>query len=283
VEGNQVHNTWIGGPYQTQWSAREIVIRHNYYRNVVKAVSWDPVFPTTSFTITAFTRLGAPSTVIQATTSADAKLNIGDRVRISGAPDVLVGGLPQDVLNGVFVVKDVINTPPSGPFKFQYEVSARPDADPTGATATLRKVLGAEKVLLEGNVVELAQFEAGWETPIAFYLADTANASQPLGYLYGDVTIRQNKVHYWDNAFEATFLGYGIDVIGARNLIIENNIVESAVTNPIRNQKCGAVGYFNNETPQGTLVRGINQDTGIKYGELETDAEDAFVLALLRR
>src|SRR5260370_4974996 len=35
IEGNQIHNTWYGGPYLAKWSARGIVARNNFYKNVV--------------------------------------------------------------------------------------------------------------------------------------------------------------------------------------------------------------------------------------------------------
>ena len=40
VEGNQVHNVKIGGPYQDQASSREIVVRNNSYRNVIRGPYW---------------------------------------------------------------------------------------------------------------------------------------------------------------------------------------------------------------------------------------------------
>ena len=36
IEGNQIHNMEVGGPYQEKTSTREIIIRNNHYRNVLK-------------------------------------------------------------------------------------------------------------------------------------------------------------------------------------------------------------------------------------------------------
>jgi hypothetical protein len=36
IEGNQVHNLKYGGPYQNKTSTREITVRNNHYRNVLK-------------------------------------------------------------------------------------------------------------------------------------------------------------------------------------------------------------------------------------------------------
>ena len=35
VEGNRILNTWVGGPYNDTWSSRDLIVRNNYYRNVV--------------------------------------------------------------------------------------------------------------------------------------------------------------------------------------------------------------------------------------------------------
>jgi len=40
VEGNQVQNTKYGGPYQEVWNTREIIVRNNTYRNVLKGPFW---------------------------------------------------------------------------------------------------------------------------------------------------------------------------------------------------------------------------------------------------
>jgi hypothetical protein len=40
VEGNQVHNTKYGGPYQTATGARDLVVKGNVYRNVYKGPYW---------------------------------------------------------------------------------------------------------------------------------------------------------------------------------------------------------------------------------------------------
>src|SRR5439155_20293061 len=41
IEGNQVHNTDIGGPFQDKRSARDIIVRNNYYRNVARGPYWN--------------------------------------------------------------------------------------------------------------------------------------------------------------------------------------------------------------------------------------------------
>ena len=51
-------------------------------------------------------------------------------------------------------------------------------------------------------------------------------------------------------------------------------------TNPLKNFRCGSVSYFNNTDPGGTLIQGYDATNSKKYDELETEAEDALLLAL---
>ena len=46
VEGNQIHNTKHGGPYASLSSARDIVVRNNYYKQVAKGPFWNYTSPT---------------------------------------------------------------------------------------------------------------------------------------------------------------------------------------------------------------------------------------------
>ena len=274
IEGNQIHNTWIGGPYLGQWSARDLVVRDCFYKNVVYGPYLNLQALGSSINVTSITRpTSAPSTTAEATTASTHPLIKGDRVNISGAT--------QAPYNGVFVVSAV--TPPD---KFRYEMDSRPTAD-QGSGASMKKVLGVEKLAVEGNVIELAPFASGatppLPSPIGVKLDANAGAIQATAYAYGDVLVRDNTIRYVDGDSDSTNLGYGIDVKGARNLIIRENLVEVVPNPSIENSACGVVKYFDNKTPAGVLTQGWNQDTGKKYDELATLVEDAFVLAFLQR
>jgi hypothetical protein len=268
IEGNQVHNTWYAGPYLTRWSARDILVRNNTFKNVVGGPFPNLPAPGTSITVSSFTLPEAsPSTLVEATTSSNHPLATGDRVKITNGTDPL--------LNGVFIITVTAAN------KFRYKASSRPN--PAG-TGTMQKVLGVEKLLIEANVTELAPFTSGSNTPIAIQLNANSSGAQSLAYAYGDVVIRENKVRYLDGLFDATYLGYPMKVVGARNLIVRDNVIESAPTSQpaLQNSLCGSVSYFNDQTPTGVLVQGVNSDqSNKKYSELATDAEDALLMTLL--
>ena len=70
---------------------------------------------------------------------------------------------------------------------------------------------------------------------------------------------------------------------GTGALIVQSNVMELQPANPLRNERCGTVSYFNNTDPGGTLLRGYNTITTKKYVELADEAEDALMLALLKK
>jgi hypothetical protein len=280
IEGNQIHNTWYGGPYLAKWSARSITVRNNFYKNVVTGPFLNLPAPGNPINLSPLKRLNpdpATDPTAEATTSANHPLAQGDRVLIAGAS--------QSAFNGVFTVSAV-----TASNKFQYLMASRPTSDSSGQP-TMKKVLGVEKLVVEANVVELATFPSGqtpaWPAPVGIQLAADPSAAAALAYVYGDVIIRENKIRYLDGLFDPSFLGYPLNVQGARNLIVRENVLESAPPGvaPLQNSLCGSVSYFNDETPAGVLVQGVQTDAtpNKKYAELATNAEDAFVLAFLNK
>jgi hypothetical protein len=140
----------------------------------------------------------------------------------------------------------------------------------------------------EGNTVELPSgTDTGSLTPIGIHIDDNnpsgqLNPERP-DYVHGEVLVRDNRIRYIDGAFATNYTGYGLQLNGVKNLQVQDNVLEVAPPHPLRNERCGAVKYFNNRTPAGVLVQGFNEDTDRKYDELETEAEDAFVLAFMQR
>src|SRR5206468_2325520 len=81
-------------------------------------------------------------------------------------------------------------------------------------------------------------------------------------FVNGEVVLRDNDIRYLvgTNEVDADFVGYGIQVNGAKTVIIDSNVIDVLPPNPIRDVRCGAVNYFHNETPAGTLIQGYNGD-----------------------
>src|SRR5207249_1595315 len=95
------------------------------------------------------------------------------------------------------------------------------------------------------------------------------------------IFLRNNKARYVNGAIPTGASDVAFQVNGAKNLNVEDNAVDSANLTPLRNQRCGSVEYFNNQSLSGVLLQGYNSDLAKKYDELATQAEDAFVLAYM--
>src|SRR5205823_8499466 len=106
VEGNQVHNTKYGGPYISKSSARDLVVRNNFYKNVAKGPFWN-LATLSPISMTSLVRdlTNDPSgKTALATTGASGTSHgmlPGDRVKI----DASVG--TSTYYKGIFVIKDV--------------------------------------------------------------------------------------------------------------------------------------------------------------------------------
>jgi hypothetical protein len=266
VEGNQIFNTDIGGPYQDKRSTRDIIVRGNYFKNVARGPWWNlGVLGSELGTSGSFVRSGNVATVSGVSVQG---LAVGDRVKI-------VTSSPASY-SGAYVVLTVQSSPA------QFTVNT-PVTDPdTDATVTsLKKVFGVSRAIIEGNEIELAP---GVASLAAAYIDDNNSTSYPEApdYVHGDIFIRDNKSRYIDGVTPTGTSDLAIQINGAKNLAISNNVIDSANTKPMQNQRCGSVEYFNNKTPAGLLIQGWNIDTSKKYDELETDAEDALILAMLR-
>jgi hypothetical protein len=263
VEGNQVHNTKYGGPYQEFSTTRSLVVRGNTLRNVVKGPYWKLGTKTgapktlSSLTFTALS-VGYEAT---GTTTTSHYLNTGDRVQVLCTPSTL---------NGTFLVTTVVD---ATHFKYRTLVNG------TFSSGTAEKVYSIGKLVVDENAIELA---TGSDGLTAIHLDDNALTNQSPDYAHGDVQLRGSTVRYVDGAFDGTYAGYAVQANGAKNLIVRNNVVDCAPLNPLRNRRCGSVEYFDDTTPAGVLIRGYNEDTSRRYDELETDAEDAFILGMLK-
>ena len=104
-------------------------------------------------------------------------------------------------------------------------------------------------------------------------------------YVFARVIIRDNKLRYLDGVFASNYVGYGMQLNSAGDLLVRNNVIESAPLTPppIQNDRCGSVAYFNNLWPTGILISGVNGDNNSQYEELSTLAEFALIMGLFNK
>jgi hypothetical protein len=170
VEGNQVHNTKNGGPYQESSTIRSLVVRGNTFRNVVRGAYWKLGTKTASKTLSALTFTAISGGYeATATTSLNHGLSVGDRVQVLCAPSTL---------NGTFRVTAVVG---ATHFKYRTSVSG------SFSSGTAEKVFGVGTLLVEGNVIELA---TGSDGVTAIHLDDNALSDQSPDFVHGQVQLR---------------------------------------------------------------------------------------------
>ncbi len=268
VEGNHIHNADIGGAYQDKRSIRDLIVPNNFFKNVGKGTVLNlGQLGNTLVTSNANLTTSSGVSTVSGGGLNTATLELGDRVSITTTSPATFTGVYQIAsVQGGGSPQFTIQTGLTGP-----------------ATVTVvKKVLAVSRVIIEGNVIELLNASGVSAVSIADNNGSGAIAEVP-DYLHGDIILRNNKIRYVDgippNDGGATL----IEVEGSKNLMVQNNVLETIATLPLKNKRCGHATYFNNRTPAGKLLQGYENDLGIKYGELETDAEDAFVLALCNK
>jgi hypothetical protein len=275
VEGNHVYNADIGGPfcdggtqYQDSRSIKDLIVRNNFYKNVARGPWWQLGGLAGAATAGFYERSGNTLTCDSLTAANMSGWAVGDRVRI----DFDTAG---SVYDGTYVIQSLgsaeitVTTPnTSGPLG--------------GSLSAVQKVFGIGRAIVEGNVVELAPGVADFR---AILVEDHNSGAWPGApdFTHGDIIIRNNKIRYNDGVPPPATTDPLIEVQGAKHLHVTNNIVDSGNAQALQNLRCGAATYFNNQTPAGVLIQGYDSGLGIKYSELATEAEDAFVLAFLEK
>ena len=269
IEGNQIHNVNFGGPYQDHASIGDLIVRGNTYKNLKKGPFFNMGSHNTpaALTLSSLTRDAGDTsnlTALATTNTSDHSFQAGDRVHVTSAT------APSQYL-GIFVLATVpaLN-------QFTYKMISNPGAG-SYTDASARKIFGISNLLVERNVIELA---GSASVPgIAVHVQDASAAVGP-DYVHTEAIIRNNIIGYLNGAYDASYLEYAIQANGVKNLIVRDNVVECAPANPIRESRCGTAKFFNNKSPSGALIQGHDDDTNLKYSELETEAEDALLLTL---
>jgi hypothetical protein len=322
VGENQIHNCWIGGPYQSllddsvtepdqpptlaneerfdplnALNTRDLVVRNNVYRNVAVGPYWNmggysnPVPSSAPFnTLSYDAQTGLVTVTTPGTPALRHHLWYGAHVIIEGAADARYNGLHE-----ITVVTDTT---------FQYRL--QPSLPNLSAdTARYRIVSGLDFLIIESNHIELLDLD-DTEFAIKEYPLAGAPASQKYrayGIVIGDnglstlagphahrsVLIRHNLIGYTDLLKTPTVAGLGapagagMQLAGIKHLEVIHNVLDLNTRNPLRTFRGGPARFFNNKQPGGKVVPGWKWDTDGHYDEPETVLEDAFILWLLRK
>jgi len=310
IEQNQMHNCWIGGPYQgllddgaafdsnvsptlsreerldalNSLCIQSAIVRDNHYR----AVAVGPYFNMGGMTnAVAITNLDYdPATgVATATTAANHHLWLNARVKVESATGY----------EGIHEITAVTNTT----FNFQLATGLNLAAVTIG---TYRIVSGVDFLVIENNQIGLLDLDETAFGIKTYPLATTPSAQtyRACGIIVGDnnlpglfahreAYIRNNKINYVDNQVLPTFYGAGLPIgmamqlAGIKHLHVTHNVIELNPAGRIRTFHCGKVHAFNNRKFNGEIVPVTNWESMSWYDEPETILEDAFLLKFLLR
>jgi hypothetical protein len=94
-------------------------------------------------------------------------------------------------------------------------------------------------------------------------------------------------VRYVDVLSDPNPSANGISVFGYGAVLVEENVLDIALNNsadnstgkPARFRFCVSAEFFANQSSQGTLAQGWNNDASAYVNELSTNVEDSAVLA----
>lgn len=303
VHGNQIHNCWIGGPYQNKlndlaegeafdplnWlNLLSLIVRDNFYRNVAVGPYWHMGGLTAAVTGNAIS-YNATTGIVTVTTTGTPHLKHhlwqNARVKIESAPVSAYESIHE------------ITTVTDDTFQFQLAPGLSGVAS---GTASYRVVSGTDHLVIEGNQIWLADLDetefaikdyplaatpaAQKYRPYGIIVAD--NELSP-GYAHRQVFIRNNRISQVDTEIFPTPAGIGqpagggMLLAGIKQLHVTHNLVEVNARQPLRTYRCGMARYFNNKKLDGTIVPGGIAAGDGHYDEPETLMEDAFVLSLL--
>jgi hypothetical protein len=182
---------------------------------------------------------------------------------------------------GVVEGNQVLNVTSGGPYQTAtgaYDITVRNNnyRNVGSGPSWVMSANGVSKLVIMGNSIELATGSNGlW----AVNIDDNGAGSPP----FGTVIVRDNLIRYLDGDMSAGNTGKAIQVNGATAFQGKENVVQLVPANPILTQRCTAATFFENRTPAGSLVQGVNGGNSSVYTELATDADDAFILGLLLR
>lgn len=275
VEGNQIYNVDIGGPYLANNSIRDGIIRNNFMKNVGRGT---------------FLNVGQSGALINVSGSNATVTAVGNVGTVSGGGmNLTTAGLAPgervELVGGSFAgcyIVTAVNLAAN-----TFSILTLSNGTSTGVTE-IRRVLGIGRVVIEGNTVELA---AGNTALSGMLIGDSQSSGvgNPPDYRNGDAIVRNNKVRLVDGLVPASSdTAEVITVQGAKNVQVSNSTVDlylqpfPAIPQSLKNTRSANGTYFSNRTSKGLLVQGYNVDTARRYDELETLTEDAFTMAFLQ-
>jgi hypothetical protein len=268
VEGNRLHSVTFGY-YHDKFSTIDVAIRDNHFLGVLCGV---------------YGKLGQVSDggIDQQPTRAGQALNATgnsaefqtvDPHGLAKGDPVLIAEASVAAHNGMFKIDSV----PS-PKKFKYTTLTAPGGSATGMKFGALWRVG--RWIIENNAIDIVgTITTGFDPPAAIRLdrtvSDSVAPTSP--YVFGQIVIIANVIRMSEAAFDSTTTPLGIKLNNCEQAIVEDNVLNLLRATPIEFVACGAIKFFNNQSPSGKLLQGYDVTNTRLLNELETDVDLAAV------
>lgn len=263
LESNRILNVRCG-VFSDVYSTKDLVIRDNHFSGVVRAVQ----FPLGGVSTNNGTRRAG--TISAAGTTATFDTLTAHGFSVQQAVDIL--GATQGAYNGTFPIQTV-----TSPRLFTYVMGSSPSSPATGSP-TFAALWQVGRVIVENNVVELLpSIQTNTDGHSCGFWLGGANHVAP--YVFRQVVLRGNVVRHVGDVSDPTSATRAIELNSCEQAIVEDNVVKLDTDQPIQFIACGAMKFFNNQTPAGALIQGYNRTLTQFVNELTTDADLGLILA----
>lgn len=232
MEGNQVHNLTYG-VFQQPTNTQDLIVRNNWIKNVNKGIFLGQIGPYCPFgNITRGS--GSVATFAPSPTAAHG-MAVGDLVFFAAA----------GAYNGIMVRVQAANFSTTS-FQFNTALSGSDSGfaarvPQVGNASTVGSFTAPGALIIEGNTIEL-QLATSGAGIIGIHLTDSRLGSNPTQdsafpeYVFPRVIVRDNKIRYLDGAPQPTtgptYIGYGMQLNSALDLLVRNNVVDTIPTPP---------------------------------------------------
>ncbi len=267
IECNRVYGA-THGEHNDTGSSRDFAVRNNYFSDVVLGVfhSLGNAGETSRFS-----SLTASGTTAKLTTFSPHGLLPRSAVLVSGAK---VGTVDSPLYNGYFEISPVLGDATS----FTYQMTGIPNANSDTTNCFYVEYLRIRRVVIENNVIELSSAAPPNPPSFGVLLADFNNDSVTTLSVYLQAIIRRNCIRKVDDLPDGN--SAGISLAKSEHAVIEENVIDPAITTPLYQRLSGAFAYFDNTTPSGQVRQGLDGQTGRLVDELTTRLDDAFVFSI---
>jgi len=174
--------------------------------------------------------------------------------------------------NGFFLVKERTDAK-----TFKFEIASAPPSN-SSESGYYAKRWQAKELIIEQNVFELAPQAISNGVPRGVYIeADGISASPQ--YTFPKVLIRYNTISHVDRLRIPGDNSRGIDLFSVQNAIIEGNVIDLDVADPILTNECLKVKCLNNTSADGTPLAALNTAPSQHSEDLRDIIMEATIIA----